>query len=395
MVILNRKTPSSYVRQLLAFGLVLSCACVLPVCSQRDSIRGSYQRQRDRESDRIGSYSNSRPNRGSNPTTPPAIPSNNNGGSSNNSNKNEPNLVLVTQCDPNNPGSYYNTFQTAKDDGVTDCDQYLSYCERKYSGLVFTSFSSFVYPRDFYEAVESLYDKCFKTCAEHLGGGPDAFCVLPEPSRKYASLLSKESMDYCSVVADDSKGGVWTAAMRIHEAEVETALNARRDRPSGTICNRRISGSEMASAFFPRSSPVVVNPELSCAARIQAQNIVVETLEQNGRFPSNLHNACPNSLSQVIPPNLSATPICEKFSTRMVSAGYPYDTEGFGYIHEVTAVGYGTAEAVVDGWLASTSGHCSAIAKQESPVIATEVGIGYYEYGGITGHVVVVGQRRS
>jgi len=80
----------------------------------------------------------------------------------------------------------------------------------------------------------------------------------------------------------------------------------------------------------------------------------------------------------------------------MVNAGYSYHENGFGYINEVTAVGYRTAEQVIQGWLDSQSGHCSAIVKQESLVVPTEVGIGFYrdEETGMTGHVMLLGQRQ-
>jgi len=212
---------------------------------------------------------------------------------------------------------------------------------------------------------------------------------MPKPSRDYAASLSQDSKNYCSLYIDSSEA--WTDEMRTQEAEVLLAMNAKRNESSGTICNRRTSNTETITTFFPMSSPAVVNPELSCAARIQAQNIVLATLE-NSRFPSNLHTACPSSLSLV---TMSSAPICEGFSTRMVKAGYPYQTQGFGVVNEVTAAGYNSAQAVVNGWLASTSGHCSAIVKQESPFVPTEVGIGYFEYGGMTGHVMIVAQRQS
>ena len=129
---------------------------------------------------------------------------------------------------------------------------------------------------------------------------------------------------------------------------------------------------------------MVPNEALRCAARIQAKNIVDETIEK-GKFPPNLHDACPSKRDA----------ICEDFSTRMDKAGYGYLPNGFGYINGVTAAGYRSAESVVKGWKASTSGHCEAVLKQESKIIPSEVGIGYYKDpdSGMTGHVVILAQR--
>lgn len=349
------------------------CSKLSCVHSRRESIRGRQERA-DRY--RIGSSSigTGRPNRdtdeSSSSLTSPFVPSNNSGNSI------RPNLVLVPQCDPQDSSSYYSNYGTARDTS-NGCDDYLQYCDKKYSNLSFNSWNSYVSPSDFYETLGLLYDRCFLTCANAVGGA-SAFCSMPSP--KPLTAKSSQAVDYCSSVTDER----WTSELMAHEAEVLTALNNQRNDPSGTLCTRR-SGSQVTTGFFPRSSPVVSNPELSCAARIQAKNIVLETLEQNGSFPSNLHKACPSN------------GICESFSTRMVNAGYPYNTEGFGYIHEVTAAGYNSAEKVVQGWLGSTSGHCSAIVKQESPFVPTEVGIGYYRdsASGMTGHVVLVAQRRG
>ncbi|VEU34290.1 unnamed protein product [Pseudo-nitzschia multistriata] len=368
-------------KNLSVFCLIVGVFQLLTVnvYSQRTSIRGSYERQRQRESNRVGGYNHGRPDReGDQSGSDPFAPSNNSGGNSNGSGAN---LVLVPQCNPSDPKSYYNSYENARDS--SDCDQYLSYCDRKYSGMDFSS--GWMLPRDFYESMREVYDRCFRSCSER-SGGPQRFCSMPEPSRGYTSSLSQESRSYCSPYAEGSPA--WTRAMEVHEAEVLLAMNIKRSETGGTVCNRR-NGNDMISTFYPRSSPVVVNPQLSCAARIQAQNIVMETLE-TGRFPSNLHNACPSSTFLS-----SSAPICEGFTTRMMRAGYPYQSQGFGSVNEVTAVNYRTAEAVVGGWLSSTSGHCSAIVKQESPFVPTEVGIGYFESGGITGHVVIVGQLRS
>lgn len=106
--------------------------------------------------------------------------------------------------------------------------------------------------------------------------------------------------------------------MIAEEANVLAALNKQRDDPAGATCQRRTpdpntGNIRVIQGFFPRSSPVVPNEAFRCAARLQAKNIVDETIER-GSFPPNLHHACPSR----------GDAICEKFSTRMDSAGYEF-----------------------------------------------------------------------
>ena len=308
------------------------------------------------------------------------------------------NLILVPQCDPSNSDSFYSLSKREEnrgrtdylEDNDTDCEKYLQYCDKKRSN-VDMSWPNYVYPEEFYTTVEQLYSGCFKSCAEYLPGGVEEFCSMPEPNDAYsASYNSGSGSDsYCESVSNSE----WTKEMYDHEIAVLRVLNSHRDELTGTTCTRRQyneSGKRVVTqTYFPRSSGVITNDSLRCAARIQARNIVKDTIERD-RFPSNLHTACPDS-------NFDGTkPTCEKFSTRMVNAGYSYHENGFGYINEVTAVGYRTAEQVIQGWLDSQSGHCSAIVKQESLVVPTEVGIGFYrdEETGMTGHVMLLGQRQ-
>ena len=310
------------------------------------------------------------------------------------------NLVLVPQCNPSDSDSFYSQSLRIENRGRTDhledtttnCDRFLEYCDKKRSNVAM-SWSNYVYPEEFYDTVELLYDRCFKSCAEYLPGGVEEFCSMPGPrddSTPTFNSASSGSGEYCKSVENSD----WSAEMIAHEASVLQVLNTMRSDDGGQICTRRsldMSSQQVVvtQGFFPRSSPVVMNESLRCAARIQAQNIVKATVEAN-RFPSNLHTACPQS-------NFWGGPVvCEDFSTRMVNSGYSYFREGFGYINEVTAAGYKSAEQVIQGWLSSTSGHCSAIVKQESVVVPTEVGIGYYrdEASGMTGHVMLLGQRQ-
>ena len=363
-----------------------------PVYSQRQRIRGEQVRpDRNRLS---GGYVYQRPSRNTPPVSYfPDIPDNNNNNNNNNENENEiqptPNLVLLPQCDPFDPISFYNSNNNSNsnnnnnlEDKTTDCDRYLQYCGKKYSGISFNSWASYVYPDDFYDTVELMYDRCFASCVETLPGGVNEFCAMPE-----ALPQEPAESSYCFSAEDGET--TWTDELIAEEANVLSALNKQRDDRSGATCQRRYRDPNtgeirVVSGFFPRSSPVVPNEALRCAARIQAKNIVDETIE-TGRFPPNLHNACPSR----------GDAICEDFSTRMDKAGYTYFTNGFGNTNEVTAAGYRSAESVVKGWKASTSGHCEAILKQESKIVPTEVGIGYYKdpVSGMTGHVVILAQR--
>ncbi len=356
------------------------------VTSERNSIRGEYKRP---DRDRIGSSYN-REDR-------PII------GGNNNSNFQKDDiessvgldLVLVPECNPDNSDSYYSLSKRDEnkdstdylEDSVNECDQYLQYCDKKRSNLDM-SWPNFVYPDQFYNTVELLYGQCFKSCAEYLPGGVEEFCSMPTPQEKFSAEYTSASAggnNYCESV-DNSD---WTAEMIAHEAAVLEALNVQRGDSGGKVCTRNSNGGA-SQTFFPRSSPVTTNDSLRCAARIQAKNIVKATLELGNRFPPNLHTACPNTDFD------GGAPICQDFVTRMKNSGYTYHENGFGRVSEVTAVGYRTPESVIQGWLGSKSGHCSAILKQESLVVKTEVGIGYYrdEKTGRTGHVMLLGQRQ-
>jgi hypothetical protein len=401
-------TNKSFAIRKLRLALILAVFQLLAVQvhPQRDTIRGEYKRS---DRDRVGSSyeREERPNSsGNNDIVGDNDISNNNDSSNNDSNNDTDqdaslNLVLVPQCDPSNSDSFYSQSKRVEnrdstdylEDTTTDCDGYFQYCDKKRSNLSM-AWPNFVYPNDFYNTVEVLYDQCFKSCVENLPGGVEEFCSMPEP-RDDASTAEFNSAssgfnEYCGSVGNSD----WTAEMMAHEASILEALNNQRGDPGGKVCTRKSRDSSgqtvVTQGFFPRSSPVITNDSLRCAARIQARNIVKATIELNSRFPPNLHEACPSSNFD------GSAPVCETFSTRMVNAGYSYHKDGFGYINEVTAVGYRSAETVIQGWLGSQSGHCSAIVKQESLVVPTEVGIGYYrdEETGNTGHVMLLGQRQ-
>lgn len=292
-----------------------------------------------------------------------------------------PNLVLVPNCDPSNPQSSYNS-NNSRQDTISDCDQYLDYCGKKHSDLTFNSWPNYVFPSDFYGTVEQLYEQCFASCVDAIEGGAEEFCSMPDPPPQ-----GPIDSSYCFSVENDGEN--WTTEMVAEEATILATLNKQRDDIAGATCRRMTLDPDtgqvrVIQGYFPRSSPVVPNEALRCAARIQAKNIV-DTTTQLGTFPSNLHTACPSR----------ADAICQKFTDRMDNAGYEYFSDGFGYTNEVTAAGYRSAESVIAGWKSSTSGHCEAILKQESKIVPTEVGIGYYRdpISGMTGHVIILAQR--
>lgn len=405
-IALTAMTNKSFAIRKLGLALILAIfqSRAVQVRPKRESIHGGFKRP---NRDRIGSSykREERPSSSGNNDVVGDNDTSNNNESSNNDVEDSPinqetglNLVLVPQCDPSNSESFYSQSKREEnrdstdylEDTTTDCDEYLQYCDKKRSNLSM-SWPNFVYPNDFYNMVEVLYDQCFKSCVENLPGGVEEFCSMPEPRDRddaskpeFNSASSTGFEEYCESVGNSD----WTADMIAHEASILEVLNTRRDEAGGKVCTRK-SGQTVTQSFFPRSSPVITNDSLRCAARIQARNIVKANIEVGG-FPGNLHTACPSSNFD------GSAPVCETFSTRMENAGYTYHKDGFGYINEVTAAGYGSAEKVIQAWLGSQSGHCPAIVKQESLVVPTEVGIGYYldEETGKTGYVMLVGQRQ-
>jgi len=364
----------------------------------RNSIRGSSYQRPDRS---IPSSSSSSSLTQINSSSSSSSSSNSNSNSNSNSSSSSSsssssnvnvNNVLVPQCDPTDPTSYYNSNANALVDTTTNCDRFVEYCDKSMSTLSSPwSGGQYIFPTDFYSTVELLYERCFKTCSDFLNpNGSAKFCAMPnalatssstaETTAETASFnsASHSNPSYCSAITTH-----FTAVMIKHENEVLRVLNQKRKEPNGIRCT-----TAGQSIDYPPSSPVQMNESLRCAARLQAKNIVDATLQlAKGQFPANLHTACPSS---------SSRNICEDFSTRTSKAGYEYRTQGFGSLAEVTAAGYTSPSATIAGWIASPSGHCDSIMKQESLVITTEVGIGYYEDSatGSTAHVMILSQRK-
>jgi len=303
------------------------------------------------------------------------------------------NNVLVPQCDPNDPTSYYNNANNAGliVDTTTNCDRFVDYCDKRMSTLSSqwsATTGQYIFPNEFYSTVELMYERCFKTCSDYLNpNGTTKFCAMPNALATSSisatasfNSASQSNPSYCGSITNQ-----FTTVMIAHENELLQVLNSKRNEPNGILCTT--SGSSPIQ--YPKSSPVQMNESLRCAARIQAKNIVDATIQANGRYPSNLHQACPTTSS-------NSNVNCEDFSTRTKNAGYEYRTQGFGSLAEVTAAGYKTPLQTIMGWIQSTSGHCDSIMKQESKVITTEVGIGYYidSITQTTAHVMIVSQRK-
>jgi hypothetical protein len=372
----NRRAGTANAATAVAFivAVVVAIVSIDVVTAQRDRIdRGSIR----------GSSSTST-STSSTPTSSSITQVDNTNTNNSNFNSNNSNNVLVPQCDSNNPNSFFNTNNAA--DTTTACSRYLDYCDKSMTTL---TNNGYVFPNDFYSTVELMYEHCFKSCSDHLNGGAKEFCTMPEVNTEPAfsasfNSASNSNQAYCGIY----NSNYWTNTMVSHEDVTLQELNNKRNLSQGTTCNRfDYSTSSTKSTLYPKSSPVQMNESLRCAARIQAKNIVDLTIAQGGRFPSNLHQACPPGNS-----------VCQDFKTRIINAGYEYQTQGFGTINEVTAAGYSSPSSVIQGWLSSTSGHCSSIVKQQSVVVPTEVGIGYYEdtttNPKTTAHVMIVAQRK-
>jgi uncharacterized protein YkwD len=255
-------------------------------------------------------------------------------------------LILVPNCDPNRPRS-----SQLPRDVFTNCKELVDSCQRDGSTK----------PYDYDEA-EWMLQKCFKTCSDHLPGGPDEFCSMVDVPRNQTP-----SMPYCSSEGQDR---LWTSNMVENEDGLLILLNLWR--AQGIVC---------PEAEFQPVPPVVRNPQLDCAARAQAKKIVAFAISNNGfngDSPS-LHDVCSGSN-------------CDEFVERMEKAGY---VEWWGSVNEVASYGRRTPLAGLEAWLGSTTGHCPVLMKQEWAHIQTEVGIGFYE-DATTGHVsyvMVAGQQ--
>ena len=243
------------------------------------------------------------------------------------------NNVLVPQCDPSNRNSYYVTQNPV--DTINDCTQYIDYCDKSMTTLSskWGPDGAYIQPHSFYDTVATLYERCAKTCSDRVGGITQ-FCAMPEVAAPYAPSFNSATQSdttYCSYINSEYHSRRSNAQTMIdHENTILQVMNTKRATTTGITCTR----SDDRATVYPQASPVVMNASLRCAARIQAKNIVERTLEQQGKFPNNLHTACPQNLSS------SETSNCDDFGTRIRSSGYEYREQGFGTIAENTAAGY-------------------------------------------------------
>lgn len=137
---------------------------------------------------------------------------------------------------------------------------------------------------------------------------------------------------YCNTVAG------WSESWSDLEAQVLTLVNQKR---------AQVIDCGGGNVLGP-APPVAYDPALTCAARNHSKDMA-----DNGFFShTNLQGQGP--------------------SQRLALAGYAWSTWG-----ENIAAGYGTAQQVVDGWIAS-QGHCVNLM---NPAF-TELGTGYYHLPG-------------
>jgi uncharacterized protein YkwD len=138
----------------------------------------------------------------------------------------------------------------------------------------------------------------------------------------------------------------WPTEWAAIELEVLDEVNARRT--AGATC---YNSRGDATTFAPLA-PLTMNPILQCAARVHSL-----WMAENGTMT---HES-------------PGGPIGDTVSERLDTAGYT----GRGWAENI-AMGYGTPEAVVQGWMDSTSGHCTAIMGNYSII---GVGYGFVDSG--------------
>ncbi|NOJ96083.1 CAP domain-containing protein [Corallococcus coralloides] len=151
--------------------------------------------------------------------------------------------------------------------------------------------------------------------------------VVPPVQTDAAGNGLSASAAYCDDVT------TWDPAWVQFETDVLTLIN-----------QRRAAGATCGGVAKPAVGALTSNDKLRCAARKHSKD-----MGTNNFFSHTGSNG--------------STPW-----QRMASAGYSYRTAA-----ENIAAGYGTAQAVVDGWMAST-GHCNNIMNGA----LKQSGIGYY-----------------
>ncbi|CAM4508099.1 CAP domain-containing protein [Corallococcus exiguus] len=151
--------------------------------------------------------------------------------------------------------------------------------------------------------------------------------VVPPVQTEVAGNGLSASAAYCDDVT------TWDPAWVQFETDVLNLIN-----------QRRAAGATCGGVVKPAVGALTTNDKLRCAARKHSKD-----MGTNNFFSHTGSNG--------------STPW-----QRMASAGYSYRTAA-----ENIAAGYGTAQAVVDGWMAST-GHCNNIMNGA----LKQSGIGYF-----------------
>ncbi|RKG96767.1 CAP domain-containing protein [Corallococcus carmarthensis] len=151
--------------------------------------------------------------------------------------------------------------------------------------------------------------------------------VVPPVQTEGAGNGLSASAAYCDDVT------TWDPAWVTFESDVLTLIN-----------QRRAAGATCGGVAKPAVGPLTLDTKLRCAARKHSKD-----MGTNNFFS---HTG-----------STGTTPW-----QRMASAGYSYRTAA-----ENIAAGYGTAQAVVTGWMAST-GHCNNIMNGA----LQQTGIGYF-----------------
>mmetsp|Transcript_4262 Transcript_4262/g.10661 ORF Transcript_4262/g.10661 Transcript_4262/m.10661 type:complete len:476 (-) Transcript_4262:2458-3885(-) len=270
--------------------------------------------------------------------------------------------IVAPQCDPSSP-SY-----APKTDTTNDCFQTIELCGR--DGTTDPSF---------YQYTDYMMTDCFDSCVNYLDSisydnGVEKFCTLMDLPPLESQVPDPS---FCNVV--DS---AWNGRQDLsdHEQQMLLILN-NSFRNIGITCPDGTSYDKVSNA--------VINPQLQCAARMQALKIVkyLNKYKPGGKFTGfpqgmpSLHSVCIGDGSDS----------CDEFWQRIDKSGY----QRVGSAYENAGVGYVTPGKMMGGWKGSSSGHCPVLMAQEYTAVQTEVGLAYYEdlQTGWSAHIMLVGTQ--
>jgi uncharacterized protein YkwD len=168
------------------------------------------------------------------------------------------------------------------------------------------------------DGCDAQESSCNLTCGDGDGDGDGDGTGNEVPSTSYCQSVS-----------------AWDSAWSAAEVEVLNIVN-----------QVRASGYDCASGYQPPAPPVTMNPNLRCAARVHSKdmgdnNFFDHTSQTTGTNPGQ----------------------------RMSMAGYNFATWG-----ENIAAGNSGAQATMNQWLGSQTGHCENLMSPNFD----ELGVGYY-----------------